>query len=97
MDRSAVRHRDRGQRSGLPVSAAVVAETAVEEQLAGQIQRALSHTGYGALKRIEIAIDRGHVTLRGPVRSFYQKQVATSVILPMEGVVQLSNELTVTR
>ena len=62
-----------------------------------QVRQALRGTGYGALNSVEVSIDSGHVTLRGPVRSFHQKQIATSVVLPLDGVKALSNELTVTR
>lgn len=62
-----------------------------------QIRQALKDSGYGALNSVEVSIDSGHVTLRGPVRSFHQKQIATSVVLPLDGVKGLSNELTVTR
>ncbi len=67
------------------------------EPLADQVSQALRDSGYAALGSVDIAIDKGHVTLRGPVRSFHQKQIATSVVLPLAGVKGLSNELTVTR
>ena len=69
----------------------------VAEPLADRIGQALRNSGYAALGSVEIGIEAGHVTLRGPVRSFHQKQIATSVVLPLDGVKGLSNELTVTR
>lgn len=67
------------------------------ESLADRIRQALCSSGYGALNSVEISVDSGHVTLRGPVRSFYEKQIATSIVLPLDGVTQLSNELAVPR
>jgi osmotically-inducible protein OsmY len=69
----------------------------LSEPLADRIGQALRGSGYAALGSVDIAIDEGHVTLRGPVRSFHQKQIATSIVLPLDGVKGLSNELTVTR
>ena len=69
----------------------------LSEPLVDQIGQALRDSGCAALGSVDIAIDEGHVTLRGPVRSFHQKQIATSVVLPLDGVKGLSNELTVTR
>ena len=71
--------------------------SSLSEGLAGRIGKALRSSGYAALGTVDVAIDEGHVTLRGPVRSFHQKQIATSVVLPLDGVKGLSNELTVTR
>jgi osmotically-inducible protein OsmY len=65
--------------------------------LAEQIEQALKDSGYAALGSVDVAVDDGHVTLRGPVRSFHLKQVATSVVLPLDGVKGLNNELSVTR
>ena len=66
------------------------------ERLEAAIRKALCGSGYGALCGVEVHIDSGTVTLKGSVPSFYQKQIATSLVMPLEGVDDLKNDLHVT-
>ena len=66
------------------------------EGLEAAIRKALCGSGYGALCGVEVHIDSGTVTLKGAVPSFYQKQIATSLVMPLEGVDDLNNDLHVT-
>ncbi|MHC4880712.1 MAG: BON domain-containing protein [Planctomycetota bacterium] len=66
------------------------------DRLQTAICKALCESGYGALCGVEVHIDSGTVTLKGRVPNFYQKQIATSLVMPMEGVDELNNDLHVT-
>ena len=48
-----------------------------------------------ALRRIHVESDRGTVTIRGSVSSFYQRQLCINCSRRVAGVVQLIDELTV--
>lgn len=60
-----------------------------------RIRCALEASGYRALYQIEVHVHEGLVRLSGRVGSYYYKQRATAVVLPLDGVEQLRNELTV--
>lgn len=73
---------------------------AIPAQLASEmacqrIRRALEASGYRALRQVEVHVHEGLVRLSGSVGSYYYKQRATAVVLPLDGVEQLRNELTV--
>jgi osmotically-inducible protein OsmY len=48
-----------------------------------------------ALREIDVRADRGTVTLRGEVRSFYHKQLCLNCCRRVAGVVQLVDEVDV--
>jgi osmotically-inducible protein OsmY len=48
-----------------------------------------------ALKEIEVHSDRGEVTLRGHVASFYQRQLCISCCRHVAGVIEVNDEIQV--
>ncbi|MBI1310621.1 BON domain-containing protein [bacterium] len=65
--------------------------------LASRVQSALRETGYGGLHAVEVLVESGAVTLKGIVSCYYHKQVATSAVMPLDGVESLNNQLRVAR
>jgi hypothetical protein len=59
------------------------------------IQKSIDRMGFGCARRIGFAVEAGHVTLNGIVRSFAQKQLAQHLVMQVPGVGSLSNQLLV--
>jgi hypothetical protein len=55
----------------------------------------LHATGFAALRSIDCRVRNGVVELSGDVPSFYCKQIAQSVVLPLEQVRGIRNHLRV--
>jgi hypothetical protein len=55
----------------------------------------LRASGYGALHGLGCTFESGVLHLRGCVPSYYLKQVAQSVVVDLEGVLQVNNQLEV--
>jgi hypothetical protein len=55
----------------------------------------LRGTGYGALHGVGCTFEAGVLHLRGCVPTYYLKQVAQSVVVDLEGVLQVNNQLEV--
>jgi len=55
----------------------------------------LRSTGYTSLDQIECQFRDGTLILAGRVGSFYQKQVAQTVVMDVDGVEQLVNQIEV--
>lgn len=55
----------------------------------------LAQTGYHGLRKVECSFDNGTLTLRGRVRSYYQKQIAQEALRYVEHVKQLVNRIEV--
>ena len=66
-----------------------------DEELSRVVNLALWNTGYPALRNVEIEISLGAVILWGRVPSYFQKQLAQSVIQHVEGVRGVANGLEV--
>lgn len=66
-----------------------------DASLLSRVDHALCQAGRQALRRVQIYVDRSHVTLRGQVRSYYEKQLAQHVTLAVSGVCGVSNQLAV--
>jgi osmotically-inducible protein OsmY len=64
-------------------------------QLLNLVDGALRRAGCHALRSVQIYICESRVTLRGRVRSYYQKQLAQHVTLSIPGVWSVDNQLTV--
>jgi osmotically-inducible protein OsmY len=64
-------------------------------RLAECVGRALSATGYGSLRGVELTAHARLVTLRGRVTSYYMKQVAQATAMAVPGVRQVRNNLDV--
>lgn len=55
------------------------------------VARRLRASPYPAVKRVQCDFDRGRLTLRGQVRTFYEKQIAQEAIAGLEGIDQVVN------
>ena len=58
---------------------------------------ALERNSYLSGRHLRFETDQGRVTLRGVVRSYYQKQMAQESIRYIDGVDEIANELEVSR
>lgn len=61
-----------------------------------QVLSALEQNPHTARRNLSFETDRGRVTLRGEVSTYYQKQMAQEVVLRIDGVDEIANELQVT-
>jgi hypothetical protein len=68
-----------------------------ELHLAEAVGRALRATGYPPLWQVEVSVSGHQVSLRGHVPSYYLKQIAQTVVLALPEVLDLRNDLEVTR
>ncbi|NLE36737.1 MAG: BON domain-containing protein [Pirellulaceae bacterium] len=67
------------------------------------INTTLHHRAFSALeqnvhlrgRRLHLEAERGRITLRGVVRSYYQKQMAQEAVRHVDGVDEITNELEV--
>ena len=66
-----------------------------EDVLLNNLESALVANPYVAGRRLRIENRAGHVTVRGKVASYYQKQMAQESLLHVEGVEHLENQLEV--
>jgi len=66
-----------------------------DAQLADRIFSELERSPHVPHRSLRFETNQGHVTLRGVVRSYYQKQMAQEVILGLEGVEHIENQLEV--
>jgi osmotically-inducible protein OsmY len=66
-----------------------------EGQLADRIFSVLERSPHVPHRGLRFETNQGHVTLRGVVRSYYQKQMAQEVLLGVEGVEHVENQLEV--
>jgi osmotically-inducible protein OsmY len=57
----------------------------------------LTHNPYLNGRRIDYEIDEADVTLKGVVRSYYQKQMAQESLRRINGIRRISNEIAVVR
>lgn len=60
-----------------------------------EARQRLYATGYTCLKRIDCRFCNGVLTLSGTVASYYQKQVAQTAVLSLEGIERVTNEIKV--
>ncbi|NQT39028.1 MAG: BON domain-containing protein [Planctomycetes bacterium] len=60
-----------------------------------QVTSALHRNPHIGSRDLRFETDNGHVTLRGVVASYYQKQMAQEVVRRLDGVDEIHNELEV--
>jgi len=72
-------------------------ESQKDRRLAEQVVFALTATGYGSLRTVEVAAFGGAVFLSGRVPSYYMKQVAQEIAMQVAGVREVSNTIEVIR
>jgi osmotically-inducible protein OsmY len=63
--------------------------------LATQISTQLAETNRQSLKRLLVDVRAGHVTLRGRVSSFYERQIAIQTCRALAGIERLSDAVEV--
>jgi osmotically-inducible protein OsmY len=66
-----------------------------DRDLERRIRHFLTDKNYAALGGVDIRAQKGMVTLRGRVTSFYEKQLAISCARRVAGVIGLNDELEV--
>lgn len=57
------------------------------------IQEALSRSGYGELRGVDLDCEGNAVTISGRLPTFYLKQLVQSIALAAPGVEQVKNEV----
>ena len=63
--------------------------------LEDQAKRTLQHNPYLTRNPVQCEAREGHVVIRGEVRSFFQKQMATEALRKLSGIEQIDNQLEV--
>jgi osmotically-inducible protein OsmY len=79
--------------SALP--ALMAALPGVDERLTELVRLALRERGIRALPGLAIETEQATVKLRGPVHSFYEKQLVLHAVLRVPGVVRIVDEIDV--
>lgn len=67
----------------------------IEIPLDRKVVLALEQNPYFAGRKLHFEMEHGRVTLRGVVRSFFQKQMAQEALRRVDGVNEIHNELVV--
>jgi osmotically-inducible protein OsmY len=68
----------------------------IDTPLDDRVFTALTRNPYLAGRTLRIETEEGRVTLRGVVRSYFQKQMAQETLRRLDGVDEIYNELEVT-
>ncbi len=66
-----------------------------QSDIAGAASECLQTERYKFLRQVVCECDRGTLTLRGTVSSYYQKQLAQEAVARVTGVIQVVNEIEV--
>jgi hypothetical protein len=69
--------------------------TMIETTLHHRVNSALEESAHLRGRQLRFEADRGRVTLRGVVHSYFQKQMAQEAIRNLDGVQEIANELEV--
>lgn len=77
------------------VSSATGSDAERGDGISATVRRALRDAGYAPLRTLAACVDDGVVVLQGEVPSYYLKQIAQSVVLPVPGVRGVRNEVSV--
>lgn len=70
--------------------------TRAEPPLEDLVHTALQRSPYLATRNLRFEADQGQVTLRGVVKTYYQKQIAQEILRRVDGVQEIDNQLEVT-
>ncbi|HEY7422952.1 MAG TPA: BON domain-containing protein [Gemmataceae bacterium] len=84
-----------GEKDALQATAQLLTQSLEALRLAERVERALCATGYGPLRRIEVAVHARLVILAGRVPSYYLKQVAQATVQAVPGAHRIRNDLDV--
>ncbi len=71
-------------------------ETPLEMPLDERVLSALERNPRLANRNLRFETEEGRVTLRGSVRTFFEKQIAQETLRRVDGIQQICNELEVT-
>ena len=63
--------------------------------LEDRVQDVIDHNPYLSRRKLRCETDKGHVVLRGTVRSYFQKQMAQESVRKIDGIVSIENNLVV--
>ena len=66
-----------------------------DTQLADRLSSILERSPHVPHRKVILEASHGQVTLRGVVRTYYQKQMAQEVIRGLDGVEKIENQLVV--
>jgi osmotically-inducible protein OsmY len=66
-----------------------------QERIEAAARSRLRRSGYGQLQVVSCEFHEGVLTLRGRVSSYYLKQVVQSLVMRMDGVVEVNNRVEV--
>lgn len=66
-----------------------------DEDIALRVRGFLARQHFPTLQELDLEVERGELTLRGSVRSFYEKQVAMSICRRVPGVLTFIDEVAV--
>lgn len=73
----------------------VISRSAGDAEIHRQIAQQLAETNRQSLRRLAVKVQNGHVTLRGLVQSFYEKQLAIHSCHAVTGAGCLRDEIAV--
>jgi osmotically-inducible protein OsmY len=70
--------------------------SSIDMPLSDKVSTALKRNPYLSGRKLRFETEQGRVTLRGVVRSYFQKQMAQEALRHVDGVREIFNELEVT-
>ena len=70
-------------------------EVLAVEPLTRRVELRLQHSGYPELQNVEVVQGHGRILLRGEVRTYFLKQLAQTLILPLPEVTAVENQVNV--
>ena len=77
------------------VSTTIQAQQVADRELERRVITVLASRNFPGLRRLSVEADYGKVSIRGRVRSFYEKQLAQHVTRHVPGVLELAEEIEV--
>ena len=69
--------------------------TTVSPSINDQVRIVFTHHPHLKSERVHITTNKGRVTLKGQVKTFFEKQMAQEAVRGIDGVDQVDNELEV--
>lgn len=79
----------------MPASRDDLEPTMADSQLADRVHSVLERNPHVPFRNLRFEASQGLVTLRGVVRTYYQKQMAQEVLRGLEGIDRIENQLEV--
>jgi osmotically-inducible protein OsmY len=76
-------------------TALVIGMSPADQALSERVTTALERSPYLSRRNLRFENSDGHVTIRGVVNTYYQKQMAQEVLRRIDGVSHVHNELEV--